>query len=105
MDNPEVGSLAERIGEQKIILENIMLLMSFYAETDPNIKELHEDMKKLQEAYGNIQITYTYAEPTTEVVDGVLVIKDNSTSTVHITQDNVKEIDSVINTIRNKLTS
>lgn len=105
IDNPEVTSLSERIGEQKDVLERIMLLMSFYAETDPNIKDLHEDMKKLQDAYNSIQITYTYAEPTTEVVDGVLVIKDNSTSTVHITQDNVKEIDSVINTIRNKLTS
>ncbi len=105
IDNPEVTSLAERIGEQKIILENIMLLMSFYAETDPNIKELYEDMLLLKEAYANIEITYTYAEPTTEIVDGVLMIIDNSSSTVHITQDNVKEIDRVIETIRTKLTS
>ncbi len=105
IDNPEIISLAERIGEQKIILENIMLLMSFYAETDPNIKELYDDMLKLKEAYSNIEITYTRAEPTTEIIDGVLMIIDNSTSTVHITQENVKEIDRVIETIRTKLTS
>ncbi len=105
MDNPEITSLAERIGEQKIILENIMLLMSFYAETDPNIKELYDDMLKLKEAYSNIEITYTYAEPTTEIIDGVLMIIDNNRSTVHITQDNVKEIDRVISLIRSKLTS
>ncbi len=104
LSNPEEPSLAERIGEQKIILENIMLLMSFYAETDENIRELHEDMKILKKTYGNIEITYTYAEPTTEIIDGVLMIIDNSTSTVHITQDNVAEIDSVITVIRNKLT-
>ena len=103
--NPEVESLAERIGEQKIILENIMLLMSFYAETDTNISELYEDMKILKAAYGNIEITYTYAEPTTEIIDGVLMIIDNSKSTVHITPENVKEIDRVISDIRNKLTS
>lgn len=105
IDNPEVESLAERIGEQKIILKNIMLLLSFYAETDVNIKELYEDMKKLKDTYGSIEITYTYAEPTTEIIDGVLMIKDNSTSTVHITQDNVVEIDSVLTIIRTKLTS
>lgn len=102
--NPDVPSLAERIGEQKIILENIMLLMSFYAETDQNINGLYEDMKGLKEAYNNIEITYTYAEPTTEIIDGVLMIIDNSTSTVNITQENVVEIDSVIGGIRNKLT-
>lgn len=103
--NPEVASLTERIGEQKIILENIMLLMSFYAETDASISELYEDMKKLKAAYGSIEITYTYAEPTTEIVDGILMIIDNSSSTVHITPENVIEIDSVITDIRNKLTS
>lgn len=103
--NPEVPSLAERIGEQKIILENIMLLMSFYAETDTNINELYTDMLELKKAYSNIEITYTYAEPTTEIIDGVLMIIDNSTSTVHITKENVVEIDSVITIIRNKLTS
>lgn len=105
IENPDVPSLAERIGEQKIILENIMLLMSFYAETDSSINELYEDMKKLKETYGDIEITYTYAEPTTEIIDGVLMIKDNSSSTVHITSENVVEIDSVITVIRNKLTS
>ena len=103
--NPEVATLAERIGEQKIILENIMLLMSFYAETDESISELYEDMKILKAAYGNIEITYTYAEPTTQIVDGVLMIIDNSSSKVHITPENVIEIDRVISDIRNKLTS
>ncbi len=104
IENPEVPALAERIGEQKIILENILLLMSFYAETSPEIKDLHTDMLKLKEAYDKIEITYTYAEPTTQVVDGVLMIVDNSKSTVHITQDNVKEIDQIIEDIRKKLT-
>ena len=103
--NPEVPSLAERIGEQKFILDNIMLLMSFYAETDENIKVLYTDMLELKKAYSNIEITYTYAEPTTEIIDGVLMIIDNSKSTVHITPENVAEIDSVITIIRNKLTS
>lgn len=80
--NPENKELQETIGQQKIILENIMLLLSFYKDRDPNMALLLEDMMELQKVFEKVNITYTYKESTFEIVDGVMVIKDNSSSTI-----------------------
>jgi hypothetical protein len=40
-----------------------------------------------------------------QIVDGVAVIKDNSTTTINITPQNVEEIKNVTNSIREKITS
>ena len=66
---------------------------------------LLKDLKELEAAFNNINITYTYKESSMEVVDGVAVIKDNSTTTIDITEDDVKNIMSRTNTIRNKIIS
>jgi hypothetical protein len=95
--------LREVIGEQKIILENIMLLLSFYSEKDPNIAQLVEDMTPLKQAFDGIEITRTYKESTFEIVDGMMIIKDNSTSTIKITAEDVENIKSITQDIRNKV--
>ncbi|HZY78759.1 MAG TPA: hypothetical protein VFE50_04500 [Cyclobacteriaceae bacterium] len=96
--------LKETIGAQKIILEQLVLLLSFY-ESDPQMAELSQDFKQLQTVFDTIKITYTYKESTMEIVDGVAVIKDNSTTTVDITDQNVSDIQKKVNTIRTKITS
>lgn len=96
-------ALKEKIGEQKIILENIMLLLSFYENSDPNISKLMEDMKPLQSIFSEIEITYSYKESTFEEVDGMLVIKDNSTSSINITNQHVADITKETAAIRNKI--
>jgi hypothetical protein len=103
--NPTNKELQETIGEQKIILENIMLLLSFYKESDPNMASLLTDMEELKKSYDQVKITYTYKESTFEVVDGVMVIKDNSTSTIEITPKNVEDISSITKNIRSKIIS
>jgi hypothetical protein len=94
--------LFDTIGEQKIILEQILLLFSFY-ENDANMASISEDLKLLKTAYEKVVINYTYKESTMEIVNGVAVIKDNSSTTIDITPDNVKEIQDLVNTIRNKI--
>ena len=103
--NPNNKELQETIGEQKIILENIMLLLSFYKESDPNMASLLSDMEQLKKSYDKVNITYTYKESTFEVVDGVMVIKDNSTSTIDITPKDVEDISSITKNIRSKIIS
>ncbi|HEY0739847.1 MAG TPA: hypothetical protein VGD40_00245 [Chryseosolibacter sp.] len=103
--NPTNKELQETIGEQKIILENIMLLLSFYKESDPNMASLLTDMEELKKSYDKVNITYTYKESTFEVVDGVMVIKDNSTSTIDITPKDVEDISSITKNIRSKIIS
>jgi hypothetical protein len=94
--------LFDTIGEQKIILEQILLLFSFY-ENDSNMASISEDLKLLKTAYEKVVINYTYKESTMEIVNGVAVIKDNSSTTIDITPDNVKEIQDLVNTMRNKI--
>ena len=103
--NPENKQLQETIGEQKIIFENIMLLLSFYKDTDQNMASLLEEMQGLKEAFDKVNITYTYKESTFEIVDGVMVIKDNSTSTINITPEDINSIAAKTLSIRTKIIS
>jgi hypothetical protein len=103
--SPKNQELRETIGEQKIILENIMLLLSFYKDTDKNMASLLKDMEELKKLYEKVKITNVYKESTFEIVDGVMVIKDNSTSTIEITEEDVKAIKAATATIRNKYIS
>ena len=103
VSNPGNAKLEERIGEQKIILENILLLLSFYGEDDANIDKLIKDFNKLKAVFDQVEITYTYQESTYDVVDGVLVIHDNSSSTVSISRDQLEEIAKVTETIRGSI--
>lgn len=98
--NPGNQELRERIGEQKIIMENIMLLLSFYSESNPNMQELGEQMKRLQEEFEDVQITNTYAESTLEEVNGIVTISNNSTSSISITDDNIRDIATTTAAIR-----
>jgi len=97
--------LMEKIGEQKIILENIVLLLAAFESSDPNIAGLSEDMSRLQSEFDKIEIIYTYQESSFKEVDGVLVIEDNSTTEINITEENVSKITQLTNEIREKIIS
>lgn len=101
---PSNKMLQETIGEQKIILEQIVKLLTYYPD-DENMAALLVDMQALQKAYENVNINYTYKEPTVEVVGGVAVVKDNSTTTVDITPADINAIQTQMNSIRNKIIS
>jgi hypothetical protein len=102
--NPGNMELREKVGEQKIILEQILLLFSFYKD-DANMAGLLADLEQLKAAYDKVEISYTYKESTMDIVDGVAVIKDNSTTTINISPENVEEIKNITNSIREKITS
>lgn len=97
--------LVERIGEQKIILENMMILLDVYGKQDAFIKGLADKLKDLQKAYEGVEITYTYQESTSKIVDGILVIQNNSSSKVNITPEKVKEIAASTAELRNEITN
>ncbi|MDH5474194.1 MAG: hypothetical protein OEX22_00735 [Cyclobacteriaceae bacterium] len=103
--NPSNKELQEKIGEQKIILENIVLLLSFYSESFPDIAAFMIDILELQASFDTIEITTIYKESTMEIVDGIMVIHDNSESNVNITDANVEEIKNVTAKIRSKIIS
>jgi len=104
LKDPKNKELREKVGEQKIILEQIVLLYTFYKE-DENMASLLKDLEELKTAFDKINITYTYKESTMEVENGVAVIKDNTTTTIDITEKDVQNISQITNSIRNKITS
>jgi hypothetical protein len=103
--NPDDSALKETIGEQKIILENLIILLQAYENVDQNMAGLSSNMMDLKTAYDEVEIITIYRESTFEVVDGVMVIKDNSSSEVKITDENLKNISGIIASIRQTVIS
>lgn len=103
--NPDNKQLHETIGGQKIILENIMLLLSFYKESNQSMASLLTDMEGLKRSFDKVIITYIYKESTFEIVNGIMVIKDNSSSSISITPEDIENIRSVTQKIRTKIIS
>ncbi len=103
--NPDNAQLQETIGSQKIILDNIVQLLSFFKDSDRNMAGLLADLEPLRQSYDKVTITTTYKPSTFEVVDGVMVVKDNSSSTVEITQADIDSIRSTTQKIRTKIIS
>jgi len=94
--------LMAKLGEQKITLDEIMLLLRAYKK-DPNINQLIPSFDELKIVYDEVTITTKYAEPTTKEVDGMLVVIDNSISTVDITDEVAASITEKVSNIRNLL--
>jgi len=97
--------LREKIGEQKITLESLNLLLSYYAKNNEDMRKLNEDLVALNEAFDKVEINYTKAEPKVEVVNGVMVITDNSSSNIILSDEVVSEITTATQNVRNILTS
>jgi len=100
-EHPE---LVERIGEQKIILDDILLLLTVHKKS-PGFSGLIEDFEELREIYKGVNITYTYVEPEMKEVDGVLMVEDKSTSIVDISPELLHKITSKVESIRKGIIS
>lgn len=100
-----INELKERIGEQKIILENLLIILDVYSSKDASIASLRSSMMRLKDAYETVSINYNYEESSSTIVDGVLVIENNSTTTVDISDESVEEITNITTEIRNEIIS
>lgn len=92
----------KRIGEQKKVLDNLLLLMNSY-DHNSDFNHFIEDLKSLKKQFDNVTITYQYAEPSIKESDGMLVVVDNSRSIVDISDETVKNITREIALLRNKI--
>jgi hypothetical protein len=91
--------LTERLGFEKINLDNILVILNAY-KNDQYFGKIVTEFEKLKEIYGKITISYTYVEPETKEVNGQLVIVNKSKSTVNITDEQLKEIIAEIARVR-----
>lgn len=93
--------LKERIGEQKVALDQLLKAMESY-KTKPGYAGLIKDLKQLQSAYANVKIVTTGEGTTTKVVDGVAEVTDNKKTVVNVSHDDVLSITSLVSAIRKK---
>lgn len=95
--------LSDRIGEQKIILNDLILLASPYCNRDNEFKALCSDLNNIRELYRDVKITYTQGDPITQEKDGRLEIIQTETSEVEMTEEQLTGIIGITKDIRNRL--
>lgn len=94
--------LKEKIAEQKIVLDQLIVLLSNYLD-DENIKVLDADLKKLQTVYSNIKVINKYKESVMEEINGVYVMNDKSESSIEVTDVQIEEIGRITESIRKNI--
>ena len=102
MSNPD-KVLRDRIGEQKIILGDLLMLLRPYRETGADYAGLYSMLEKISSAYRDVRITYRLGEPETAEQDGRLVMIQHEESIVEMSDGQLTEIAAVSKDVRNKL--
>ena len=95
--------LRNRVGEQKIILNDLLMLLAPYCSVSPQFISLCQDMQDIKEKYRDIRITFTVGDPVMEEKDGALVVKQTEESKVEMNDEQLAAIIVITNTVRNKL--
>lgn len=95
--------LRDRIGEQKIILNDLIMLAKPYCNHDSEFGNLCNDLQDIKDKFRDVRITYTLGEPVSKEVNGSLVVEQTETSQVEMTDEQLKAIIGITKTVRNKL--
>ncbi|MCU0377306.1 MAG: hypothetical protein MUC78_03515 [Bacteroidales bacterium] len=97
--------LRDRIGEQKIILNDLLMLLRPYKNSSTEYSGLFEMMEGISSAYHDVTITYKLGEPETVEQDGRLVMIQHEESNVEMTDEQLAKITTLSKDIRNKIIS
>lgn len=96
------NELRDRIGEQKEVLEQLLQLLNYY-KSDSNISKLLGQLQRLKDIFDKVTITVTEGEGSFQEVDGIMMYVDNSTTTININDEQVKNIREVTDSIREQI--
>jgi len=95
--------LSDRIAEQKIILNDLMLLISPYCNRDSEFTNLCKSLQEIKEKYREVRITYSQGDPVSVEKNGGLSIVQTEKSFVEMTDKQLEEIVDITKVVRNKL--
>ncbi|MFP4620770.1 MAG: hypothetical protein ACLFM7_05630 [Bacteroidales bacterium] len=101
-ENRPDPELREAIGEQKIILGDLMILLKNF-ENNPDFANLIAKFERLNDLFKEVSITIEKGEPKKEVVDGRLVIQQTERSVVNVSDELLDKIIQESIEIRNDL--
>ncbi len=96
------NDLAERIGEQKIVINDLLLAMRYYQDEFEPLKEMADKLEKIKKEFQDVNITYEMGEPETVEKDGKLMIIQNEKSMVEISGETLARITANTKSLRNE---
>jgi hypothetical protein len=94
-------SLAKYIGEQKVILNDILLILKNY-ERDAQFADLIKDLEQIKLEFDKVKISYIIGEPIAVEKDGMLTIVQQESSMVTISDEVLDMIIETTARIRTK---
>ncbi|RLD79508.1 MAG: hypothetical protein DRJ10_08750 [Bacteroidetes bacterium] len=98
-------SLRDRVGEQQMILTDLFKILEVYQTQDKNFEKLVKDFQELNKAYEHVSITFVDGVTETVEIDGITVVIQKDSSIVEMSDEQLSNIISVTEKIRNKLIS
>jgi len=93
--------LAQYIGEQKVTLNDILLILKNY-QRDTQFAELINDLETVKTEFDKVKIVYEMGEPIAVEQDGMLMIVQQEKSIVKINDEVLDRIIEITQRIRNK---
>jgi hypothetical protein len=96
--------LADRIGEQKLTLDQLMLILEKYQQ-DKQYTKLLEELQLLKELFKSVEIFVEKGEPQMIEVDGMLSIVQGDKSIIKISPEVLTNIINTTEQVRNRLIS
>jgi len=94
--------LKQAIGEQKIILGQLMLILNNFQQEE-YINTLVNKINKIKKEFDKVKITIEVGEPESIVKDGKLMIIQNEKSVIHMSDELLESIVKTTEQVRNDL--
>jgi hypothetical protein len=95
--------LTIRIAEQKIVLEQLLVLLRNYEDYNPKIKRLRSQLEELAALYEHVEVKYVPGKVKQVEIDGVLTIEQEQKAEVKFTLSDLNAILSKVREIRNQI--
>ncbi|MDF1573601.1 MAG: hypothetical protein P1P86_00210 [Bacteroidales bacterium] len=92
--------LKSMIGEQKLILNDLLLILNNY-RNEETIARYINDLEKIKSVYDQVKITYEVGEPETMEKDGMLIVVQSESSHVSMSEETLRKIIEVTEEVRN----
>jgi hypothetical protein len=96
--------LAERIGEQKMTLDQLVLILENYKK-DKQYTRLLEELMQIKDLYKPVIIRYEKGEPEMVEENGMLTIVQHDKSIIDISPEQLSSITTTAEQVRNRLIS
>lgn len=87
------------IAEQKVVMDKLSVLLGAFP-SDAYFTKLAADMEKVKSEFDRIDIKQEYRPPTKKVVNGRLIVQDNTTTTYGIPEGTIETLISRLEELR-----